>query len=125
MSIVLLCSVCLKYLENYETAILFRILRACHQHIFRTSTALNLLSELLVLLYSIFQTPLQPFMLHRGGSRAVATSKVERFEIIVNGIQPLAIITKRPILNAAAALDSPLLHQSELSFRESAHDCQK
>ena len=44
----------------------------------------------------------------RGGSRAAATSKMERFVIIVNGFQPLTIITKRSILDAAAALDPPL-----------------
>ena len=45
----------------------------------------------------------------RGGSRAVATSKMECFIIIVNGFQPLSIITKHSILDVAAALD-PLLN---------------
>ena len=45
----------------------------------------------------------------RGGSRTVATSKMERFAIIVNGFQPLTIITKRSILDVAAALDPPLV----------------
>ena len=44
----------------------------------------------------------------RGGSRTAATSKMGRFVIIVNGFQPLAIITKRPILDVAAVLDPPL-----------------
>ena len=55
----------------------------------------------------------------RGGSRAAATSKMERFVIIVNGFQSLTIITKRSIcrlllsvyysiLDVAAALDPPL-----------------
>ena len=44
----------------------------------------------------------------RGGSKATATSKMERFVIIVNGCQPLTIITKRFILDGAAALDPPL-----------------
>ena len=44
----------------------------------------------------------------RGGSRTAATSKMERFVIIVNGFQPLTIITKRSILDVAAALDPPL-----------------
>ena len=44
----------------------------------------------------------------RGGSRAAATSKMERFVIIVNGWKPLTIITKRSILDVAAALDPPL-----------------
>ena len=44
----------------------------------------------------------------RGGSRIAATSKMERFVIIVNGFQPLTIITKRSILDVAAFLDPPL-----------------
>ena len=45
---------------------------------------------------------------YRDGSRAAATSKMERFVIIVNGFQPLTIITKHSILDVAAALDPPL-----------------
>ena len=45
----------------------------------------------------------------RGGSRAAATSKMDCFLIIVNGFQPLTIITKHSILDVAAALDPPLL----------------
>ena len=41
----------------------------------------------------------------RGGS---ATSKIELFVIIVNGYQPLTIVTKCSILDVAAVLD-PLL----------------
>ena len=44
----------------------------------------------------------------RGGSRTAATSKMGRFVIIVNGFQPLTIITKRSILDVAAVLDPPL-----------------
>ena len=44
----------------------------------------------------------------RDGSRAAATSTTERFVIIVNGFLPLTIITKRPILDGAPALDPPL-----------------
>ena len=44
----------------------------------------------------------------RRRSRAAATSKMERFVIIVNGFQPLTVITKRYILDVAAALDPPL-----------------
>ena len=44
----------------------------------------------------------------RDGSRAAATSKMERFVIIVNDFQPLTIITKRSILDVSAALDPPL-----------------
>ena len=44
----------------------------------------------------------------RVGSTAAATSKMERFVIIVNGFQPLTIIAKRSILDVAAVLDPPL-----------------
>ena len=44
----------------------------------------------------------------RGGSRTAATSKMERFVIIVNGLQALTIITKRSILDNSAVLDPPL-----------------
>ena len=44
----------------------------------------------------------------RGAFRAAATYKMESFVIIVNGFQPLTIITKRSILDVAAALDPPL-----------------
>ena len=44
----------------------------------------------------------------RGGSRAAATSKMESFVIIVNGWEPLTIITKNSILDVATVLDSPL-----------------
>ena len=43
----------------------------------------------------------------RGGSRAAATSQMERFVIIVNDFQPLTIITKRSNLILTAALDPP------------------
>ena len=44
----------------------------------------------------------------RGGSAVVATTKMERFVIIVNGFQPLTITTKRSILDVAAVLHPPL-----------------
>ena len=44
----------------------------------------------------------------RGGSRAAATSKIERLVIIVNGWKRLTIITIHSILDVAAALDPPL-----------------
>ena len=43
----------------------------------------------------------------RGGSRADARSNMECVVIIVN--KPLTIITKRSILDVAAALDPPLI----------------
>ena len=52
----------------------------------------------------------------RGRSRIAATSKMERFVLIVCGFQPLTIITKRSILDVAAALDPPqMLTASKVS----------
>ena len=45
----------------------------------------------------------------RGGSRTAATFKLERFVIIVNGFQPLSIITKNFILDVVAVLDPSLM----------------
>ena len=45
-----------------------------------------------------------------GGSRTAATSKMERFVILVNGFQPLTIIAKWSILDVAAVLYPPLLY---------------
>ena len=56
------------------------------------------------MIYEVYTT-------HRAGSRVAATSKIERFVIIVNGRKPLTIITKRSILDVAAALDPPLTHE--------------
>ena len=49
------------------------------------------------------------FYLIRGGSRTAATSKMELFVIIVNGFQPLTIITESSTLDVAAVLDPLLL----------------
>ena len=48
-----------------------------------------------------------PWRTEEGGSRAAATFKMECFVIIVNGWKTLTIITKRSILDVAAALDPP------------------
>ena len=53
----------------------------------------------------------------RGGSRAAATSKMEHFVIIVNGFQPLTIITMCSTLDVAAALDPPLSIRQSLSSK--------
>ena len=50
-------------------------------------------------------------IIRRSGSRAAAASKMECFLIIVNGWKPLTIITKHPILDAAAAVDPPLIRE--------------
>ena len=42
---------CGNYSENYDTDVSFQILHGCYQHIFYTSTGVNLLSEVLVLLF--------------------------------------------------------------------------
>ena len=48
-------------------------------------------------------------MVFRGGPRTAETSTTERIAIIVNGFQPLTIITKRSILDVAAVLDPSVL----------------
>ena len=53
----------------------------------------------------------------RGGSRAAAISRMECFVIIVNGFQPLTIITKHSILDVVAALDPPLSTDCEISSK--------
>ena len=58
--------------------------------------------------FSLFYGPITEGF-SRGGSKVAATSKMERFVIIVNGFQPLTISIKRSILDVAAALDPPLL----------------
>ena len=52
---------------------------------------------------------LSEYRVSRSVSRAATTSKMERFVIIVNGWKPLTIITKRSILDFAAALDTLLV----------------
>ena len=52
-------------------------------------------------------------LVSRDGSRTAATSKMERFVIIINGFQPLTIITKHSILNVAAVVDPPLSKVNE------------
>ena len=67
------------------------------------------LKKFICLKYLILETPYTFFsILSRGGSRAAATFKMERFTIIVNGWKPLTIITKHSILDVTAALDPPL-----------------
>ena len=44
----------------------------------------------------------------RGGSRIAPSSKTELFVIMVNGFQPLTIITKCSILEVVVVLDPPL-----------------
>ena len=57
----------------------------------------------------------------RGVSRTAATSKMERFVIIVNGFQLLTIISKRSILDVAVVLDPPQITQNtqKSTLRES------
>ena len=55
----------------------------------------------------------------RGGSRTTATPKMKRFVTKVNGFQSLTIITKRSILDVAAALDPPLILCIELELLDS------
>ena len=52
----------------------------------------------------------------RGESRTATTSKMEHFVIIINGSQPLTIITKSSILDVAAVLDPTLTCNFLLNF---------
>ena len=58
---------------------------------------------------SVKKPVLKNVAIFRGGSRAGAPSKMGRFVIIVNGRKPLTIITKRSVLDVAAALDPSLI----------------
>ena len=49
-----------------------------------------------------------PLSVCRGGSRTAGTTKMELFVIIVNGFQPLIIITNSSTLDAAAVLGPSL-----------------
>ena len=60
-------------------------------------------------MFSIQEKPAYKSFFFRGGSRAAATSKMERFVITVNGWKPVTIITKHSILYVAVALDPSLL----------------
>ena len=61
----------------------------------------------------------------RGGPRTAATSKMERFVIIVNGFQPLTLITKRSILDVATFLDLPLVLRNFLKVSRGSSYCKK
>ena len=63
------------------------------------------------------EMPSQLNIYNRGGSRTAATSKMERFVIIVNGYKPLTIMTKCSILDVAAVLDPPLYKASLKSLK--------
>ena len=54
-----------------------------------------------------------------GGSRTTATSKMELFVVIVNGFQPLTIITKCSILDVAAVLFRLWFFSSGVMFHQS------
>ena len=51
--------------------------------------------------------------------RTAATSKMERFVIIVHGWKPLTFITKGSILGVAAVLDPPLRYTSDIFHKTS------
>ena len=77
------------------------------------------LMSIIKYLYPTLELHLTMNWISRGGSRTAATSKMERFVIIVNGWKrfviivngwkPLTIFIKRSILDVAAALDPPLI----------------
>ena len=85
----------------------------------------NTMLKLLVILFVIKQSLLNSYSVCRGRSSTAATSKMERFVIIiVNGFQPLTIITKRSILDVAAVLDLPLRMHAQRCEPQSIHKIQ-
>ena len=69
---------------------------------------INVMSEFSSVMLDCGNISLSRTYVSRGRSRAAATSKIERFVIIVNGQKTLTIITKSSILDVAPALDPPL-----------------
>ena len=63
-------------------------------------------------------------ILNKDGSRAAATSNMECFVTIIDDWKSLTIITKRSILDVAAALDPPLLKYTDL-FHSALFHCVK
>ena len=57
-----------------------------------------------------------PCIIYRGGSRAATTSKMELFVVIINSLQPLAVITKGSTLDVAAVLDLPLIYPDYIPY---------
>ena len=55
----------------------------------------------------------------RGGSRTAATSKMERFMMMVNGWKTLTIIAKHSILDVTVVLDPPLIGTAPLKEQTS------
>ena len=68
------------------------------------------------IIYTKFKILKTKLTISRGGSRTAATSKMERFMIIVHSWKRLNIITKRSIVDVAAALDPPLISQQFTNF---------
>ena len=85
------------------------LVRSCNWHwLFHDGGAYHIETSLVIC--SAYQWT-SFYIIGRGGSRAAATSKIERFVIIVD-FQPLISITKRSILDVAAALYPPLIGTS-------------
>ena len=77
-------------------------------HIFSTPFPKNTSGRLLLKLEKQIAKTIITLTYIKGGSRAAVTSKMEYLVIIVNGWNPLTIITKHSILDVAAALETPL-----------------
>ena len=74
--------------------------------------SLNFDTKRLIKFNSPVRSLVNPYTVQRR-SRTAATFKMEHFVIIVNGWKPLTIITKRSILDVAAALDPRLIWQKQ------------
>ena len=76
---------------------------------FEGSNIENITSQNLYIYFKILPRVLTEYYITaRGRSGTAATSKMERFLIIVNGWKPLTIITKRSIFHVEAVLDPSL-----------------
>ena len=114
----LLCCLCvLMYLSLKSCSSTFHMLNLCSRIIDVVSSALIfsfmffsfIIGFTFWFLYCLLYGLVSLHWLQvRGGFRAAAASKMERFVIIVNRFQPITIITKHSILNVAGILDPPL-----------------
>ena len=99
----------LKNIVHNNEALARKLVLQIKERTFVNSTLVNYMWRFEMIELNLF---MKEFLLNinRGGSRTTATSKMERFVIIVNGFQLLTIITKRSILDVVAVLVPPLIN---------------
>ena len=87
-----------------------------HLNTLTSQSRIHFINSKIILNHRMRPTKCNIALICRGGSRAAATSKMERFVIIVNGWKPLTIIAKHSILDVAAVLDPPLICYFSFDF---------